>query len=42
LLDAGVYCVPAQFEAAFLSAAHGPAELDLTEAGLVSAFRAAR
>ena len=42
LLDAGIYWVPAQFEAAFLSAAHGPAELDLTEAGLVSAFRAAR
>ena len=42
LLDAGVYWVPAQFEAAFLSSAHGPDELDRTEAALLSAFRAAR
>jgi len=42
LLDAGVYWVPAQFEAAFLSAAHGPAELDRTEAALELAFKAAR
>ena len=42
LLDAGVYWVPAQFEAAFLSAAHGPGELDRTEAALQPAFHAAR
>ena len=42
LLEAGVYWVPAQFEAAFLSAAHGPAELELTETAARSAFRAAR
>ena len=42
MLSAGVYWVPAQFEAAFLSAAHGPAELDLTEAAARQAFAAAR
>jgi glutamate-1-semialdehyde 2,1-aminomutase len=41
LLGAGVYWVPAQFEAAFVSAAHGPAELDFTEAGAHAAFAAA-
>jgi glutamate-1-semialdehyde 2,1-aminomutase len=42
MLSAGVYWVPAQFEAAFLSAAHGAAELDLTEAAARQAFAAAR
>ena len=42
MLDDGVYWVPAQFEAAFLSTAHGPAELDFTEAAAHAAFRAAR
>jgi glutamate-1-semialdehyde 2,1-aminomutase len=41
LLGAGVYWVPAQFEAAFLSVAHGPAELDFTEAAAHAAFAAA-
>jgi glutamate-1-semialdehyde 2,1-aminomutase len=30
LLESGVYWVPSQFEAAFLSSAHGAAELELT------------
>ncbi|HEU5169248.1 MAG TPA: glutamate-1-semialdehyde 2,1-aminomutase [Gemmatimonadales bacterium] len=42
MLSAGVYWVPAQFEAAFLSAAHGATELDLTEAAARQAFAAAR
>ncbi len=42
MLAAGVYWVPAQFEAAFLSAAHGPKELDLTEAAAAQALTAAR
>jgi glutamate-1-semialdehyde 2,1-aminomutase len=42
MLSAGVYWVPAQFEAAFLSAAHGAAELDFTEAAARQAFAAAR
>jgi glutamate-1-semialdehyde 2,1-aminomutase len=40
LLEGGVYWVPSQFEAAFLSAAHGPAELDFTEAAAARAFAA--
>ncbi len=40
LLERGVYWVPSQFEAAFLSAAHGPAELDLTDAAVGRAFAA--
>ncbi|HTR22166.1 MAG TPA: glutamate-1-semialdehyde 2,1-aminomutase [Gemmatimonadales bacterium] len=42
MLAAGVYWVPSQFEAAFLSAAHGPAELDFTEAAARRAFAAVR
>jgi len=38
LLADGVYWVPSQFEAAFLSAAHGPAELEITEAAARRAF----
>ncbi len=40
LLGNGVHWVPSQFEAAFLSAAHGPAELDTTEAAARQAFAA--
>jgi glutamate-1-semialdehyde 2,1-aminomutase len=40
LLAEGVYWVPSQFEAAFLSSAHGAAELDLTEAAAAKAFAA--
>jgi glutamate-1-semialdehyde 2,1-aminomutase len=42
MLADGVYWVPAQFEAAFLSAAHGAQELDFTEAAAVRALTAAR
>jgi glutamate-1-semialdehyde 2,1-aminomutase len=41
MLAAGVYWVPAQFEAAFLSAAHGANELNLTEAAARRALTAA-
>ncbi|MBI4347486.1 MAG: glutamate-1-semialdehyde 2,1-aminomutase [Elusimicrobia bacterium] len=39
MLDAGVYLPPAQFEAAFLSAAHTPADIDRTIAAARRAFR---
>jgi len=42
MLTEGVYWVPSQFEAAFLSAAHGPAELDFTEAAAGRAFAAVK
>ena len=42
LLANGVYWVPSQFESAFLSAAHGPAELDTTEAAARRAFASLR
>jgi glutamate-1-semialdehyde 2,1-aminomutase len=42
MLADGVYWVPAQFEAAFLSAAHGVKELDFTEAAAIRALTAAR
>ena len=38
LLDAGIYWVPSRFETVFLSAAHGDAELDVTEAAVRAAF----
>jgi glutamate-1-semialdehyde 2,1-aminomutase len=38
MLNAGVYLPPSPFEAAFTSAAHGPAELDRLNSGLGSAF----
>ena len=41
MLDAGILLAPSQFEAWFLSAAHGPAELDLTLAAARTAFAAA-
>lgn len=40
LLADGVYWVPSQFEAAFVSSAHGPAEIDHTEAAARRAFAA--
>ena len=41
MLDAGILLAPSQFEAWFLSAAHGPDELDLTIAAARHAFAAA-
>jgi glutamate-1-semialdehyde 2,1-aminomutase len=41
LLERGVYFPPSPFEAAFLSAAHGPAEIDATLDAAAHAFRAA-
>ena len=40
MLDRGVYLPPAQFEAAFVSLAHGEAEIDATVAAAAEAFRA--
>ena len=40
LLDAGVYFPPSQFEAAFVSAAHGAAEIAATVAAAEAAFMA--
>jgi glutamate-1-semialdehyde 2,1-aminomutase len=40
MLERGVYLPPAQFEAAFVSLAHGDAEIDLTVAAAREAFRA--
>ncbi len=42
MLEAGVYLPPAQFEAAFVSLAHGEAEIDATVRAAEQAFRAAR
>jgi glutamate-1-semialdehyde 2,1-aminomutase len=41
MLERGVYLPPAQFEAAFVSLAHGEAEIDTTVAAAREAFRAA-
>ena len=41
-LDRGVYLAPSAFEAAFMSAAHGDAEIDLTLERLEDAMRTAR
>ena len=41
LLERGVYLPPSPFEAAFVSAAHGVAELDATLSAAAHAFRAA-
>ena len=40
LLDAGVYFPPSQFEACFVSAAHGNGEIDATLAAIEGALRA--
>ncbi len=39
MLDAGVYLAPSQFEAAFVSTAHGPDEIAATVAAAERAFR---
>ena len=39
MLERGVYLPPAQFEAAFVSLAHGDAEIDLTVRAASEAFR---
>jgi glutamate-1-semialdehyde 2,1-aminomutase len=39
MLERGVYLPPAQFEAAFVSLAHGEAEIDTTVAAAAEAFR---
>jgi glutamate-1-semialdehyde 2,1-aminomutase len=41
MLERGVYLPPAQFEAAFVSLAHGEAEIDLTARAAAEAFRQA-
>jgi len=41
MLERGVYLPPAQFEAAFVSLAHGEAEIDATVAAAGEAFRVA-
>ena len=40
LLDRGVYLAPSQFEAGFLSTAHGDAEIEATLAAAREAFAA--
>jgi glutamate-1-semialdehyde 2,1-aminomutase len=40
MLERGVYLPPAQFEAAFVSLAHGEAEVDATLRAAAEAFRA--
>jgi glutamate-1-semialdehyde 2,1-aminomutase len=41
MLERGIYLPPAQFEAAFVSLAHGTAEIDTTLAAAAEAFRSA-
>ncbi len=40
--ERGVYLPPSQFEAAFVSLAHGEEEIDLTLKAVKKAFRAAK
>jgi glutamate-1-semialdehyde 2,1-aminomutase len=42
MLERGVYFPPAQFEAAFVSLAHSPADIDATVSAVRDAFRALR
>ncbi len=42
MLDQGIWLPPSQFEAAFLSTAHGPAEVEATLAAAGEAFKAVR
>ena len=39
MLQRGVYLAPSQFEAAFVSLAHGPAEIDTTLEAAAESFR---
>ena len=39
MLEAGVYLAPSQFEAGFLSSAHGPHEIDVTLRAAEKALR---
>ncbi len=39
MLSRGVYLPPAQFEACFVSLAHGPAEVDLIRKAAMEAFQ---
>jgi glutamate-1-semialdehyde 2,1-aminomutase len=40
MLRRGIYLAPSAYEAGFVSAAHGPAEIDATVAAAREAFRA--
>jgi glutamate-1-semialdehyde 2,1-aminomutase len=40
MLDQGIWLPPSQFEALFLSTAHGPAEIEMTIAAAREAFKA--
>ena len=40
MLDQGIWLPPSQFEALFLSTAHGPAEIEMTIAAARNAFKA--
>jgi glutamate-1-semialdehyde 2,1-aminomutase len=42
MLNAGIWLPPSQFEAAFLSAAHGPEEVAATIAAAREAFKTVR
>ena len=42
MLERGVYLPPSQFEAWFLSSAHGDAEIDATIAAAADAFASLR
>jgi glutamate-1-semialdehyde 2,1-aminomutase len=42
MLERGVYLAPSAFEAAFMSSAHGEAELDAAVAAAREAFRIAK
>ena len=42
MLDAGIYLAPSAYEAAFVSSAHGTAEIDETLAAADRAFAAMR
>jgi glutamate-1-semialdehyde 2,1-aminomutase len=39
MLERGVYLAPSAYEAGFVSASHGPAEIDATLAAAREAFR---
>jgi glutamate-1-semialdehyde 2,1-aminomutase len=39
MLDAGIYLAPSQFEAAFMSVAHTPKDIDRTISAAQAAFK---